>query len=170
LEASKASSRKTTLISENIADSSLNHNCRVIERFYVVDDLICDIILCETLLFTIEAYTKHSNRFSTSEDQKKSCIALGRTKKAGEGSKRPRPMRSEEYIFKDNLTNELDRYEKEIEEVENLFSLGLTGADERQASKIRAEQSHLQWLRDHHELLERYCPGYYEKHVPQEVS
>jgi hypothetical protein len=142
----------------------------IIETFHVIDNLQYDVILGETLLATVDAYNKHNGNFKVRESRSASLIAVRRKKKTGEGSGQQRAGLTEEQQFNNHFSNECDRFEKEIQKIEDSQLCGTVPKEMVSVRKDQVRQTHLTWLREHRELLERFHPGYYEKMVPQEMG
>jgi hypothetical protein len=143
---------------------------RIIETFHVLDNLQYDVILGETLLATVDAYNQHNDNFIVREGRPTSLIAVGRKKKTGEGSGKKRATLTEEQQFNNDFSNECDRYEKETQEIKDGQLYGTIPEEMVSVRKDQVRQTHLTWLREYRELLERFHPGYYEKMVPQEIG
>jgi hypothetical protein len=143
---------------------------RIIETFHVLDNLQHDVILGETLLATVDVYNQHHGNFRVREDRSASFIAIGRKKKVKEGNGHRRPAPTEEQQFNNDFSNECDRYEKDMQEIEDGQLCGTIPEEMVSVKKDQVRQIHLTWLRERRTLLDRYYPGYYEKKVPQEMG
>jgi hypothetical protein len=149
---------------------AISPTTRIIETFHVVDNLQYDVILGETLLAIVDAYNQHNDNFRVRESRPTSLIAVGRKKKTGEGSGKKRAALTEEQQFNNDFSNECDRCEKETQEIEDGQLCGMIPEEMVSVRKDQVRQTHLTWLREHRELLERFYPSYYEKMVPQEMG
>jgi hypothetical protein len=157
-------------ITSKVEICPIRRNSQFLERFYVVDDLIYDV---ETFLYTVKAYTEHAHSFITpryKQGQETPCIAIGRRTKPGESMAPIRLPRTEKQALTDLISNASDAYEKEIEDADELLNAGLGDEEHIRTLKAKAKQNWVEFLTRNRELLERHFPGYYEKHVPQEIA
>ncbi|KAE9375348.1 hypothetical protein N431DRAFT_402782 [Stipitochalara longipes BDJ] len=160
------SSEKRTSTSKR---TEIQGNYQIRETFYVLAELNYEVILGETLLATVDAYTQHTTKFSLLSGGIHSCVAIFRRKKAGEGKTDPTLPLTAEQKFVDEFSLEDDRYRKEKENIEERQKRGAISDEQAKVKNFQADQDHLQWLKNSRDLLQRYYPGYYERNVLQEI-
>jgi hypothetical protein len=148
----------------------LHWKSKMIDTFYILRDLSYDAVLGETLLATIDAYNQHPATFRVSGMTEHSCIAIARRKKAKEGNAGTAIPLTPEQKFMDEFSLEHDRLLNVKGDIEERVRRGLVSEEQARARNFQADQDHLQWLNRNRELLEQYYPGYYNKHVPQEIA
>ncbi|KAN0099500.1 hypothetical protein V8E51_013275 [Hyaloscypha variabilis] len=142
----------------------------IIEPFHIIHDLEFDVILGETLLASVVAYTQHEPNSLRTEAPESSAMAICKKRCPKEGTTRTGPPLTLEQRFKDDFSIEYDRYTKEQEELDDRRNRGLITARQRTLMQNQAHQRHIQWLRENRDLLELYHPGYFEKIAPQEIA
>ncbi|KAE9364412.1 hypothetical protein N431DRAFT_431296 [Stipitochalara longipes BDJ] len=148
----------------------LGKQTSIVEPFHIIDDLDFDIILGETLLASVAAYTQHKPNFTRSEAPDTSATAICKKRCPKEGKTHTGPLLTPEQRFRDDFSIEYDRWTKEQEDIENKRLRGQVAATEGTIIQDQVKQRHIQWLREHRELLELHYPGYFEKIAPQEVG
>ena len=149
---------------------SIGKKSSIVEPFHIINNLEFDLILGETLLATVDAYTQHDGNFEASEVRQTSWIAIFKRKARGEGKRHASVPLTPEQKFKDDFSVEEDRYTREKEDVEDKQRQGLISIEEARSMNFQACQRHTQWLAEHRGLLDIYHPGYYDKVVPQEIA
>lgn len=142
----------------------------IVEPFHIVNNLEFDLILGETLLATVDAYTQHDGNFEPSDARETSWIAIFKRKARGEGKSHASIPLTPEQKFKDDFSVEEDRYTREKEDVEDKERRGLISTEEARIMNFQACQRHTQWLTEHRGLLDIYHPGYYDRVVPQDIA
>ncbi|KAG4436920.1 hypothetical protein IFR05_007608 [Cadophora sp. M221] len=163
-------------------------NQMVVETFYVVHGLEHDAVLGETLLMTVDAFNLHANNiqpvehatprpgcrrehsnFKRKADVVQGFIAIGRKKRRLEGSNQAQPALSEKKQFEQQLSIEMDRYEKEVAEIEDRFLKGNVYEELVPAMRAQASQDHMKWMRENKSNFDRFHPGYWGRVMPQEI-
>ena len=102
----------------NAESGKIGPKYKVSETFYLVRDLRQDVILGETFLSTVDAFTQHARNFRASYEAA-TCIAIGRKKMKKEGKGNPKPPPSEEEQFQDEYSREYDRVQQEMNRIED---------------------------------------------------
>ncbi|KAN0113071.1 hypothetical protein V8E51_006022 [Hyaloscypha variabilis] len=149
--------------------AEIQGNCQIRETFYVLEELKYQVILGETLLATVDAYTHHTTTFSLLSGGLQACVAIFRRKKVGEGKTGSTLPLSAEQKFVDEFSLEDDRHRKLKEKIEEEQRRGAISDEDAKTKNFQADQEHLQWLRKSRDHLQRFYPGYYERNVPQEL-
>jgi hypothetical protein len=148
----------------------VHQGSKIIDTFYIVEHLDYDAILGETLLATVDAYNRHQARFHASVVTERSCISIARKKRAKEGKTSLRLPLTRQQKFMDDFDLEYDRHSIEKDDIEKEIRQGLISEEQAKIKTYHADQYHLQWLHSNREHLDEYYPGYYEKHIPQEIA
>ncbi|KAE9376061.1 hypothetical protein N431DRAFT_334812 [Stipitochalara longipes BDJ] len=148
----------------------VHQRSKIIDTFYIVEHLDYDAILGETLLATVDIYNRHQARFHASVVTERSCISIARKKRAKEGKTSLRLPLTQQQKFMDDFDLEYDRHSIEKDDIEKEMRQGLISEEQAKIKIYHADQYHLQWLHSNREHLDEYYPGYYEKHVPQEIA
>jgi hypothetical protein len=142
----------------------------IVETFHLISDLGFDVVLGETLLASVAAYTQHDLNFVRSKAHKISSMAVCKKRARKEGKNYTVPALTPEQRFEDNFSIEYDRYTGEQNDIADKSTHGLITTMQATVMKSQSNQRHIQWLRERRDLLELYHPGYFEKVAPQEVA
>lgn len=161
------SSNKRILSHEN---REIQPNSQFRETFHVLAGLEHEVILGETLLTTVDVYQRHTDNFSSSEKQEPEYVAIARVKKGGEGKKGcARPLDAERK-FHDEYSLETDRHLEEKEAIEGKLTRGYISDNQARVKLDQNDRQHVLWVMNNEVPMKLYCPGFYEKIVPQELA
>ena len=142
----------------------------IVEPFHVIDDLEFDIILGETLLASVAAYTQHKSNFALVGAAEISAMAVCKKRCPKEGRTHTGPSITPKQRFQDDFFIGSDRYNKERGDVEDKRNRGLITAMQGAVLQNETNQRHIQWCRERQDLFELYDPKYLERIAPQEVA
>lgn len=132
--------RGKSMAGSSIGIGAVGENSTILETFFVLEDLHELAILGETLLATLDAYSKHLDNFASSETrQVSSCIGWGDTKGPGEGSCPARPDQTEHQELRDTMGTPNSKYEAREEEIDEFIALGISEADARDKRRANDE-------------------------------
>ncbi|KAH6718364.1 hypothetical protein BKA61DRAFT_670787 [Leptodontidium sp. MPI-SDFR-AT-0119] len=147
-------------------------NSRIIETFHIVPDLEENVILCETLLATVDAFNQHRGNFVSSKRSRFSRISVGKEKK---GKERKTVVHTD--IPEDNsarfdncYNNANDCYENKLAKINESVLYGEIEESLVPALKDRTYELFLSWARQNKDRFDRFRPGFYEQKFGQETS
>ncbi|KAH9209296.1 hypothetical protein DL95DRAFT_477643 [Leptodontidium sp. 2 PMI_412] len=147
-------------------------NSRIIKTFHIVPDLEENVILCETLLATVDAFNQHRGNFVSSKRSRFSRISVGKEKK---GKERKTVVHTD--IPEDNsarfdncYNNANDCYENKLAKINESVLYGEIEESLVPALKDRAYELFLSWARQNKDRFDRFRPGFYEQKFGQETS
>ena len=141
-------------------------NSRIMETFHIVEGLEQQVILCETLLATIDAFNQHRRNFAlpTARDTFK-CIAVGKEKKGKERKSKVQigPLEDTAARLADDYNIASDIYQKAIDGVDEQLLYGQIGQEQGFALKDQAKQVFFTWARENKPRFDHFWPGFYEQ-------
>ncbi|PVH74914.1 hypothetical protein DL98DRAFT_575372 [Cadophora sp. DSE1049] len=145
-------------------------NTKVAEIFHIVDNLDHDVILCETLLSTLDAFNRYEMNFVSSRRSTFNCISVGKAKKGKERGTASQmgPLPDTAARFTNDYNNASDSYEKESSKIDESFLYGAIPDEQVPARRARAYQVFLDWAGQNKARFDRFRPGFYEQKFPAE--
>lgn len=147
-------------------------NTKIIETFHIVDDLDHDIILCETLLSSLDAFNRYKKNFVSSRRSTFNCISVGKEKKGKERGTAPQmgPVEDTAARFTDDYNNASDAYEKQTSKINVSFLYGEISNDQVPVRRAQAYQVFLEWARQNKARFDRFRPGFFEQKFQGQAS
>lgn len=143
-------------------------NSRLLETFHIVEGLEQKVILCETLLATVDAFNQYRQNFVASTRDTFDYICVGKEKKGKERgtSVQIRPLEDTSERLTDDYNNASDTYEKEMTNIVDQLLNGEIEEENVPALKAHACGNFSAWARENKARFDRFRPGFYEQKFP----
>lgn len=152
--------------------SRVPSNSRLIETFHIVEGLEPNVILCETLLATVDAFNQHRQNFVSSIRDTVDCVAVGKEKKGKERKQtvQVRPLEDTAARLTDDYNNASDSYQKALDKIEDQLLGGEIEEGDVPTLQAHAYQAFLDWARQNKARFDRFRPNFLEQKFPAGIE